>query len=60
MNISARRVLTFKPSPILKEDITNRYAHRINENGEEDKTIMPKEGIPRALNSFLANSESLD
>jgi len=60
MDISARRVLTFKPSPILKEDITGRYAHRIDEKGNEDTSISPKEGVPRALNSFLANSEVLD
>ena len=60
MDISARRVLTFKPSPILKEDITSRYSHRIDEQGKEDKSVPPKEGVPRALNSFLANSEVLD
>ena len=60
MDISARRVLTFKPSPILKEDITGRYGHRIDEKGAEDTSIAPKEGVLRALNSFLANSEVLD
>jgi integration host factor subunit alpha len=60
MDISARRVLTFKPSPILKEDITGRYSHRIDDKGNEDKSVPPKEGTPRALSSFLANSEIMD
>ena len=29
MEISARRVLTFRPSEVLKEDITSRYVHRV-------------------------------
>tara|TARA_Y100000768_G_C23991489_1_gene694012 strand:- start:447 stop:833 length:387 start_codon:yes stop_codon:yes gene_type:complete len=53
MMISARRVLTFKPSQILKEDITERYRHRIDDKGKEDTSIPPKEGKPRALSSFL-------
>lgn len=57
MNISARRVLTFKPSQVLKEDITNRYAHRIDTKGNEDKSVPPKEGTPRALSSFLTNTD---
>jgi integration host factor subunit alpha len=59
MNISARRVLTFKPSQILKEDITARYAHRIDEKGNEDTSIAPKQGKPRALSSFLLGKEEL-
>mgnify|MGYP000041202820 FL=1 len=55
MNISARRVLTFKPSQILKEDITDRYQHRLDDKGNEDKTIAPKEAKPRALSSFIGN-----
>ena len=57
MEISARRVLTFKPSQVLKEDITSRYAHRIDEKGNEDANIPPKDGIPRAISSFLSNAE---
>lgn len=53
MMISARRVLTFKPSQILKEDITERYRHRIDDEGNEDTSVAPKEGKPRALSSFL-------
>ena len=60
MEITARRVLTFKPSQILKEDITDRYSHRINEKGEEDKTISPKEGVSRALSSNIGNNPDLD
>jgi integration host factor subunit alpha len=58
MEISARRVLTFKPSQILKEDITSRYAHRIDDKGNEDKSLPPKEGVPRALSSFLQDKDS--
>ncbi|MCB9091681.1 MAG: integration host factor subunit alpha [Halobacteriovoraceae bacterium] len=55
MNISARRVLTFKPSQILKEDITNRYEHRIKDDGTEDISVSPREGTPKALSSFMGN-----
>lgn len=57
MNISARRVLTFKPSQILKEDITERYKHRIDEKGNEDLSLSPKEGRPKALSSFMNSLE---
>lgn len=57
MPISARRVLTFKPSQILRDDITERYKHRIDKDGNEDKSIAPKEGKPRALSSFLDNED---
>ena len=60
MNISARRVLTFKPSQILKEDITNKYGHRIDDSGKEDTSQPPKDGKPRALSSFLNNEEDED
>ncbi len=57
MPISARRVLTFKPSQILRDDITERYKHRIDKEGKEDTSLPPKEGKPRALSSFLNNEE---
>jgi integration host factor subunit alpha len=57
MEISARRVLTFKPSQVLKEDVTARYAHRLNDKGEEDTSLPPVEGTSRALSSFMSNSE---
>lgn len=60
MQISARRVLTFKPSQILKEDITSRYAHRIDDNGKEDTSIPAKEGKPKALSSFLQDIDDSD
>lgn len=53
MEISARRVLTFRPSQILKDDITQRYLHRIDNDGNEDKSLPPKDGIPKALSSQL-------
>ncbi|EQC47776.1 integration host factor, alpha subunit [Bacteriovorax sp. BSW11_IV] len=57
MEISARRVLTFKPSQVLKEDVTNRYAHRIDDKGKENTSIPPKDGVPRALSSFMNNTD---
>lgn len=57
MEISARRVLSFKPSQVLKEDIINRYAHRLDEEGREDLSIPPKNIISKALDSCLLNSE---
>ena len=50
LNIAERRVLTFKPSLTLKEDITERFAHRIDDNGNEDTSIPPKRGSPRSIN----------
>ena len=58
MEISARRVLTFKPSQVLKEDITARYSHRLDDKGNEDQTLPPKEISPKALNSFMSNEDS--
>ena len=57
MPISARRVLTFKPSQILRDDITERYKHRIDQQGKEDTSIPVKDGKPRALSSFLDNED---
>ena len=57
MDISARRVLTFKPSQVLKEDVTIRYAHRLDEKGNENKSLPPKEGTARALSSFMSNTD---
>jgi len=57
MEISARRVLTFKPSQVLKEDVTARYAHRLDEQGNENKSLPAKEGTSRALSSFMSNTE---
>ncbi|MAE59392.1 MAG: integration host factor subunit alpha [Halobacteriovorax sp.] len=55
MEISARRVLTFKPSQVLKEDVTSRYGHRINEAGKEDTSVPVSDGTPKALTSFMNN-----
>ena len=60
MDISARRVLTFKPSQVLKEDVTMRYAHRLDEKGNENKSLPPKEGSARALSSFMSNADEVE
>jgi integration host factor subunit alpha len=60
MNITARRVLTFRPSQILKEDITEKYAHRINDKGEENTSIAPKEMTSRALSVHMPNEDDDD
>jgi len=57
MDISARRVLTFKPSQVLKEDVTMRYAHRLDDKGNENKSLPAKEGKARALSSFMSNTD---
>lgn len=59
MNISARRVLTFKPSQILKEDITDRYGHRIDDKGNENTDVPAKDGTPRALSSNMSSEDLL-
>lgn len=59
MNISARRVLTFKPSQVLKEDVTSRYSHRLNDVGKEDTSVPPKEGTSRALSSFVSSADEV-
>ncbi len=60
MEISARRVLTFRPSQVLKEDITSRYAHRLDDKGNEDTSIPAKEGTARALSSFVSGAGMKD
>jgi len=60
MDISARRVLTFKPSQVLKEDVTMRYSHRLDEKGNENKSLPAKEGSARALSSFMSNAEEVE
>jgi len=57
MEISARRVLTFKPSQVLKEDVTNRFGHRLDDKGKEDSSIPSQPGTSRALSSFLSADE---
>ncbi|CBW26131.1 integration host factor alpha-subunit (IHF-alpha) [Halobacteriovorax marinus SJ] len=59
MEISARRVLTFKPSQVLKEDVTARFAHRLDDKGNEDTSLPAKEGSSRALSSFMNNTEEV-
>ena len=60
MNITARRVLTFRPSQILKEDITEKYAHRINDKGEEDTSVPPKSITSRALSMHMPSEDDDD
>ena len=52
INISARRVLTFHPSVMLKKDINSKFAHRLKEDGSEDTTVDPKPGSNHALDTF--------
>ena len=59
MNISARRVLTFKPSQVLKEDVTSRYAHRLDDAGKENTSAPAKEGTSRALSSFVSSADEV-
>ncbi|MBI2519960.1 MAG: integration host factor subunit alpha [Bdellovibrio sp.] len=57
MEISARRVVTFRPSEMLKEDIACRFAHRLDQHGKENTQIPPKDGPTNALRSFMLNTE---
>lgn len=57
MQITERRVSTFKASNTLKEDITARYAHRIDDEGNEDKAIEAKPGILRAMSLFTQGQD---
>jgi integration host factor subunit alpha len=57
MDITARRVLTFKPSQVLKEDVTAKFSHRIDDEGNEDRNVAALEGTTRALSSFMSNIE---
>lgn len=57
MEITERRVVTYKSSNTLKEDITARYAHRIDENGNEDKTVEAKPGSLRVSSSFIEKEQ---
>jgi len=60
MDIAARRVLTFKPSQVLKEDVTSRFIHRLDEKGNEDTTQPAQDGTSRAMSSFMNNDEESD
>lgn len=56
MEITARRVITFKPSQVLKEDIIARFAHRLDSTGNEDSSVTVNEGPSRALSSFQSSA----
>ena len=57
MEIPARRVLSFRPSHVLKEDISKKYEHRIGDDGIEDESISIQEGKPKALSVFTQDVE---
>lgn len=59
MDISARRVLTFKPSQVLKEDVTSRFSHRLDDQGNEDASQTPTNGTSRALASFQTSQDDM-
>jgi integration host factor subunit alpha len=57
MEISARRVLSFKPSQVLKEDIQSKFEHRLSSDGTENEELAPNPGTDKALNSFRTNTK---
>lgn len=57
LKLPERRVLTFRPSQLLRDDLFSKYGHRLKEDGSEDTAIPAKEGTSKALSSFLANDE---
>ena len=42
ITIPSRRVLCFRPSVVLKNDISSRYAHRIDQKGNENSFPPPQ------------------
>jgi len=53
--LEERKVITFRPSDVLKKDIASKYNHRLNQQGKEDLKIPVKKGEERALKSFRSN-----
>lgn len=51
MTIEARRVLTFKPSQMLKEDITERFIDRLSDDGQEDTSKPLRDVKLRSLSA---------
>ncbi|MBF0360024.1 MAG: integration host factor subunit alpha [Oligoflexia bacterium] len=60
LEIAARRVLTFRPSNVLKDDITSKFGHRIDDEGNENTNTPAVEGESRALTSFRSNIDDDD
>ena len=58
MKLRARKVITFKPSNILKQDIGERYAHRIDKDGSENTSLPPRKGNNQSLSYFVANTNN--
>ena len=56
MKLRARKVITFKPSNILKQDIGERYAHRIDKDGSENTSLPPRKGNNQSLSYFVLTS----
>lgn len=55
--ITPRRVLSFKVSRALKDDLASRYGHRISDSGHENFSLRPREGTSKALSSFISTRE---
>ena len=56
IKIEPRKVITFKPSKVLKENINERYAHRLDKDGQENTSIPPRKGDSQALEHFDSNT----
>ncbi len=52
ITIPSKRVLTFKPSELLKDDVTEKYKHRIDQAGQEDTSIPAKDINSKSLDYF--------
>ena len=57
MQIKARKVLSFRVSNLLKEDIGSRYSHRLKDDGSEDKTQLARKGSFDALGYCLPKDD---
>ena len=50
--IPPRRVLNFRPSAVLKEDVMSRYGGRLLDDGGENTARPPEAGTRKALGHF--------
>ena len=56
MIIPPRKAIKFKASDVLKDDILQRYAYRIDKNGQENTSLPPRKGAFEAFNHFVSQS----
>ena len=60
IEIPARCSLIFRPSQVLKDNILSRYAHRLDNDGNEDTSIPPKGNPGKTLGAFKYTNNQTD